>query len=70
MIGERLKLKIYTNSQKCISCGVCEKNCTENAIESVNSIPFIARSKCINFYQCIYNCPVKALSIFRSKNKT
>lgn len=45
---------------KCISCGLCEKVCPNQAITMVDGKPVLDRAKCILEGNCISSCPTDA----------
>jgi len=64
-LGELLKLpsrKFIINSNKCIDCGICTKNCIMglHVNELVKNNQF-NQKECINCGQCITGCKVKAI---------
>ena len=46
---------------KCIGCGVCQKNCAHDAIEIRDKIAYVNYDKCKGCGRCIGVCPKKAL---------
>ncbi len=51
------KTKKFYADEKCISCGLCAKNCPDNAIEIKNGKPVWVKSKCQHCTACINCCP-------------
>lgn len=45
----------------CIACGMCEKNCTKNAINVKDNIAVIDYEKCDNCGTCATKCPRKCI---------
>lgn len=45
----------------CIGCGLCVKQCKEEAITLENNIAYINQSKCIKCGKCAEKCPVKVI---------
>lgn len=52
--------KFYAD-EKCISCGLCEKLCPENAIKITDGKPVWIKKKCQHCTACINRCPVTAI---------
>jgi len=50
------------NYQKCIKCGLCQKNCSENAIVMFkNGYPFLLPNLCSSCKTCYLVCPTDAI---------
>ncbi len=51
--------------EKCISCGLCEKDCPAKAIELVEvsgkRMPMFYLDRCVFCYQCVEACPREAI---------
>lgn len=61
--------KFYVTG-KCISCGLCQKNCPINAIIIKNGKPIWIKKKCIHCTSCINRCPNHAIEYGKkTKNK-
>jgi len=56
--------KIRINSDKCVSCGVCEKKCKASCIDA--KAKTIDYSRCVNCFDCISNCNRKGISFSAS----
>lgn len=56
----RTTKKFYADD-KCISCGMCAKNCPDGAIEMKNGKPVWIKSKCQHCTACINRCPTEAV---------
>ena len=59
--------KPHFDTEKCISCGLCEKNCRCSAIDSKNHV--IDYSKCTTCFNCISKCNKNAMVYGFMKNK-
>lgn len=53
--------KKFRADDKCINCGLCAKNCPDNAIEIRNGKPVWTESKCQHCTACINRCPKEAI---------
>ena len=51
------------NSEKCVGCGICVKDCFPKCIEIVNEKAKINSTTCIRCGHCIAVCPKGAVSI-------
>lgn len=60
--------KGFNVSEKCVSCGKCEKACPVNNITLNNGIPVFGEN-CLNCYSCINRCPQEAINIGRRTHK-
>jgi formate hydrogenlyase subunit 6/NADH:ubiquinone oxidoreductase subunit I len=53
--------------EKCISCGLCERDCPANAIELIEvagkRMPHFYLDRCIFCYQCSEGCPRDAIKL-------
>lgn len=63
------KTKKFYSTEKCISCGICEKNCPSKAIEMVNKKPKWVKESCNLCLACIHRCPVRAIEYGKSTVK-
>lgn len=59
--------KGFTVSDKCISCGKCEKRCPLKNIDIINGKP-VWKGNCTHCMACIGGCPTKAIE-YKSKSK-
>jgi formate hydrogenlyase subunit 6/NADH:ubiquinone oxidoreductase subunit I len=55
------------DTEKCISCGLCERDCPAKAIELVDvsgkRMPKFYLDRCIFCYQCAESCPREAIHL-------
>jgi len=54
---------IKINIEKCIGCGICDKDCFPNNIEIVNNKAVVKNPNCMKCGHCIAVCPTNAISI-------
>ena len=59
--------KPVINSEKCNSCGLCEKNCRCSAIDAKNKR--IDYTKCVTCFNCVYKCKRDAMVYGINKDK-
>jgi NADH-quinone oxidoreductase subunit F len=59
----RALLDYAIDEEKCVSCGICAKACTVNAIrgEQKGRPYFIDRQKCLKCGACLARCPKEAI---------
>ena len=48
-------------TEACIGCGMCERNCPDEAIELQDGRPVWKKEKCTKCTACINRCPVQAI---------
>lgn len=65
---ERKTKKLSVDSEKCVGCGLCEKNCPVLAIQLVNKKPVWQLDECEMCLGCLHRCPKYA--IFYGNGKT
>ena len=63
------KTKPFFVKDSCISCGKCERECPERAIEIINGKPQWVKSKCTHCVRCIHSCPVRAIEMGKGTEK-
>ena len=59
-LGIKGGLRVEWKHEACISCGVCEKVCREEAIELKDGLITIDREKCNYCGRCVFSCPTDA----------
>jgi len=58
--------KIRIDSDKCASCGICEKKCKASCIDAKTKT--VDYNRCVNCFNCLNNCNKKAISFSTNKN--
>lgn len=66
-LAEHCEVTPQINSQKCIKCAICAKNCPAEAIEKIETNYCIIKDRCIGCAQCIAVCPQAAVNIVWSE---
>ena len=51
--------KPHFDEEKCVSCGLCEKNCRCSAIDAKNHV--IDYTKCVTCFNCVSGCKIGAM---------
>lgn len=64
-----ISTKKFVATDKCVSCGLCEKVCPENVIKLADGRPVWAEKGCLHCTACINRCPVHAIE-YGEKTKT
>jgi len=59
--------KIRIDSDKCASCGICEKKCKASCIDSKTRT--VDYNQCLNCFSCLNNCNKKAITFAMGKKK-
>jgi len=64
-VAEGFRGKQIFDIEKCISCGLCSRDCPANAIEMVQvegkNRPLFHLDRCVFCYQCADSCPKNAI---------
>jgi len=63
------KTKKFNVSEKCTSCGQCERICPSLAIQMKNGKPIWIKEKCSHCSACINRCPSQAIEYGESTKK-
>lgn len=63
------KTKPFYVKDNCNSCGKCERECPEKAIEIKNGKPVWVKDKCTHCVRCIHACPQKAIEMGKVTEK-
>ena len=65
-LPEHLRGRQIFHPERCISCGLCARDCPAGAIDMVQvsskKMPLIHLESCIFCYVCVENCPRNALT--------
>lgn len=61
------KTNNLTINESCIHCGLCAKECPEQAIEIKDHVTF-RKEQCMMCLRCLHHCPVNAIR-FKNKDK-
>jgi len=65
-VPEGLRGRQIFHPERCISCGLCARDCPAEAIEMIEvsgkKMPLIHLERCIFCYVCVENCPRNALT--------
>ena len=68
IIGKISPYRVVRNEEKCISCGLCSKNCPVNI--DVQHTKEVKSAECLSCQTCVLNCPkAEALEMKAGKNK-
>lgn len=59
LISRYSLFKIKINSEDCLSCGLCERDCKGNCIDSKNKE--VDHENCVMCFNCISACPTKGI---------
>jgi NAD-dependent dihydropyrimidine dehydrogenase PreA subunit len=63
------KTKKFYATEKCTSCGLCEKTCPSQVIQMKNMKPEWIEKKCSHCTSCINRCPSQAIEYGKSTKK-
>ena len=61
--------KSFSVTEDCIHCGMCARNCPEDAIEIVDGMPVWVKKKCTKCAACINRCPRAAIQHGKATEK-
>ena len=61
--------KKFHADNSCIGCGICAKNCPDNAIKMKDGKPHWKKHNCTKCTACINRCPAKAIQYGKSTAK-
>lgn len=57
-------LQFSVDEEKCVSCGMCVKDCLHGALAMGENVPYMARpNHCLRCQHCLAVCPAGALSV-------
>jgi hydrogenase-4 component H len=69
-VPEGFRGRHVLDPEKCISCGLCERDCPSKAIELVEvagkRMPMFYLDRCIFCYQCVESCPRDAIRLSKA----
>jgi len=69
-VPEGFRGRHILDPEKCISCGLCERDCPSKAIELVEvsgkRMPMFYLDRCIFCYQCVESCPRDAIRLSKA----
>ncbi len=57
--------KIIIKDEECLSCGLCERDCKANCIDS--QLKIVDMSRCVMCFDCISLCPTKGIALSSQK---
>ncbi|MCX7797590.1 MAG: 4Fe-4S binding protein [Melioribacter sp.] len=58
--------KITINKEECLSCGLCERDCKANCIDSESKA--VDMSRCVMCFNCISQCPTEGIIYSHKKH--
>lgn len=64
MISYKPQKKAVVNTEYCVACGVCMKNCPVNAIQIISGVYAEVNSdKCVGCSKCTKACPASTINM-------
>lgn len=63
------RTKHFALEDSCTGCGICAKNCPDNALEMQEGKPVWRKEKCIMCLRCLHHCPKFAIQYGRNTKK-
>ncbi|MDR1942123.1 MAG: 4Fe-4S binding protein [Endomicrobium sp.] len=67
LFSKKAVFSLEINKSKCVSCGLCSKNCPSACID-IKKDKFLDNETCVRCMNCVSVCPVKAVNFNISKN--
>ena len=62
---QNIEFRVKDNCQAgCIGCGMCERNCPNDAVKVIDNIAKIDYNKCNECGLCAQKCPTKVIKNF------
>lgn len=60
------KTESFYATDQCIGCGLCERDCPDQAIQLQDSRPVWTKQRCQHCLRCLHYCPVEAIEYGKS----